>query len=265
MPYSFDELKAAYAALGVSAGRVVYVTSDLIRLGAYQEPGRLPILNAHFRALTDLLGPQGTLVVPTGTTNLCNTDTVFDPATTPVYKVGVLSEYVRTQQGSLRSFHPFVSYAAFGAQAQAITENVSRHAYGPHTPEARMADMDALSISIGLYPRHSCSTVHHVEHLMAVPYRYTKEFQHPVLRRGAIVREPFYLYVWYRNCGIERSNTKWIFERLDKIDLVRSQPVGSGHIFAYPMRSFIENVSKLMIDDMYIWCERPPAIRPWRQ
>ncbi len=265
MPYTLAELKAAYGALGVSAGRVVYVTSDLVRLGPYEKPGREAILDAHFRALTDLLGPEGTLVVPSGTTNLCNTNVPFDPATTPVHKVGVLSEYVRTRPGSLRSFHPFVSYTAFGAQAKKITADVARHAYGPHTPEARMVDMDALSISIGLYPRHSCSTVHHVEHLMAVPYRYTKEFEHPVKRNGALVREPFYLHVWYRDCGIERSNTKWIFERLDKTDLVDSRAVGGGHIYAYSMQRFVRDVSRLMRENIYIWCERPPTIRPWQQ
>lgn len=265
MAYTFSELKDSYAKLGVAPGRVVYVTSDLVRLMAYEVMDRTAIVDAHFRALTELLGPDGTLVVPTGSTNLCNTDTPFDPATTPVHGVGQLSEYVRTRPGARRSFHPFVSYAAYGRRAEEISADVSRHAYGPETPEARMVALDALSISVGLYPRHTCSTVHHVEHLMAVPYRYTKEFIHPVMRDGRLVREPFYLYVWYRDCGIRRSNTKWIFERLDETDLVQSRPVGAGHIHAYSMPRFVTMVTRLMMENIYIWCDTPPTIRPWQK
>lgn len=264
-PYTFDDLLAAYAALGVAAGRVVYVTADLTPLGAFADMSRREaVLEAHFRALTRLLGPTGTLAVGAGSTNLCNTDIPFDPATTPAHGVGVFSEWVRKQPGARRSFHPFVSYAAVGARAEEITAKVSRHAYGPESPEGRMIALDGLAISIGLFPRHTCSTVHHVEHLMAVPYRYTKEFVHPVAREGAVVREPFYMYVWYRDCGIRRSNTKHIFRRLEGTDLIAEAAVGAGSIWSYSMRRFVDAVVPLFIENMYIWCEEPPATRPWR-
>jgi aminoglycoside 3-N-acetyltransferase len=265
MSYSYADLINAYGALGVEKGRTVYVTSDLVYLMAYEKPGKKALLEAHFNALMELLGPDGTLVVSTASTNLCNTDILFDPDRTPVHLVGQLSEYVRTRPEARRSFHPFVSYCAIGPQAEHITANVSRHAYGPETPEARMIELDALSISIGLYPRHTCSTVHHVEQMLAVPYRYTKEFEQPVVRDDKTVTELFYLYVWYRDCGIERSNTKWIFEHLDKASIVKSTPVGAGKIHSYSMPEFVAKVTRLIIDDMYIWCERPPEQRPWRQ
>ncbi|NQV57960.1 MAG: AAC(3) family N-acetyltransferase [Rhodospirillales bacterium] len=265
MAYSFDDILETYAALGVDQASVVYVTSDLVPLMVYEDMSGTAVLEAHFKALLELLGPEGTLVVPTGSTNLCNTDIVFDPATTPVYQVGQLSEFVRRQPEALRSFHPFVSYAAIGPQAGEITQNVSRHAFGPNTPEGRMASMDTLSISIGLYPRHTCSTVHHVEQIMAVPYRYTKEFMHPVMRDGEKTVEPFYLHVWYRDCGIERSNTKWIFQHLDETDLVKNYPLGAGHVYAYSMGNFVKAVTDLMTEDIYIWCDRPPTQSPWRE
>ena len=128
-----------------------------------------------------------------------------------------------------------------------------------------MASSDTLSISIGLHPRHTCSTVHHVEQLLAVPYRYTKEFLHPVMRDGVTSIEPYYLLVWYRDCGIERSNTKWIFQRLDEAALVKRHPLGAGTVYSYPMQQFVSNVTDLMAEDIYIWLEHPPTRQPWRQ
>jgi aminoglycoside 3-N-acetyltransferase len=264
-PYTFDDLLTAYSQLGVSSGRVVYVTSDLMRLMKYEDwTRRDAVLEAHFRALMQLLGPTGTLVVATGSTNLCNTDIPFDPAATPVHMLGVFSEWVRKQPGARRSFHPFVSYTAIGAHADEITTDVSRHAYGPDSPEGRMIELDALAVSVGLFPRHSCSTVHHVEHVMAVPYRYTKEFIHPVVRKGKVEREPFYLYVWYRDCGIVRSNTRHIFARLEGTGLLKEVAVGAGAIWSYSMRQFFKAVVPLFKENMYIWCEVPPERYPWR-
>ena len=45
--------------------------------------------------------------------------------------------------------------------------------------------------------------IHHIEQLMGVPYRYTKEFNHPVLRNGIIQYEPFYLFVRYLDSEVE--------------------------------------------------------------
>ena len=265
MAYTYAELLDAYEALGVSRGKTVYVTSDLTRLRQFEDKGKKAVLEAHHRALSALVGATGTIVVPTGTINLCNTETVFDPHRTPSYQVGVLSEYLRQMPDAKRSFHPFVSYAAIGPNAGRIVEGVSRHAFGPETPEARMVDLDALSVSVGLYPRYSCSTLHQVEQVMAVPYRYVKEYMHPVVRDGNVVREPFYQYVWYRDADIKRNYGKWIFQRFTEDHEIGRVEIGRGRIFSYSMREFVATACTMVREDPYIWCETPPTIRPWRE
>ena len=264
-PYTRQDLDRAYRDLGVGPGRVIYVTSDMGHLMAFEKPGKAAVLEAHFDALMDLIGPEGTLVVPTASISLCNTDIPFDPETTPSEKVGVVSEFVRTREGAMRSFHPFVSYAAVGAKAAEITQDASRHVYGPETPEGRMAEMDALSISIGLYPQYSCSTVHHVEQMMAVPYRYTKEYLHPVVREGKIVREPFYQFVRYLDSDVERSYLKNIIPRFDTEGGLERADVGRGVIYSYSMAALVDAVRGMIMEDMYVWCAKPPEIRPWQR
>lgn len=263
--YSAQDLAYAYRQLGVRAGETLFVTSDLGRLRNFERPDRATALDAHVRALEEAVGPTGTIVFPAASLNLCNTDIVFHLDTTPSYHVGALSEYVRTLPGSLRSFHPFVSYSARGKRAVFITSSTSRYAFGVASPMARMLDLNATCISIGLHPRWTCTTVHHIEQVMNVPYRYTKEFIHPVEREEGVTREPFYMHVLYRDSDVKRSANKRIFERLEKTDLLRSVDVGRGQIWAYSMQRFADLTIQMMIEDVYIWCESSPMDRPWRR
>jgi aminoglycoside 3-N-acetyltransferase len=264
MSYSAADIKAAYRAVGVEAGRVVYLTSDLSRLMEFEKPGKEAVLAAHMNALLELLGPAGTLMVSAASLNICNTDAPFDHDNTPSYQVGVFSEYVRTRAQTLRSFHPFVSYAAQGHDANLLTRDCARHPYGPETPEARAIEADALSVSVGLPPNVTCSTIHHVEQMVGVPYRYAKEFKHPVLRGGVPQRELFYMYVWYQGIGIRRDRTRKIFAALNGVLPIAQAGLGRGQISAYSMAAFYALATPLLSYDPYIWCEEPPTEHPYR-
>jgi aminoglycoside 3-N-acetyltransferase len=69
---------------------------------------------------------------------------------------------------------------------------------------------------------------------MGVPYRYTKEFIHPVIRDGKVVEEPFYMHVWYRECDIQRDVIVKIFKRYLSEYTVKTEKVGRGEIYSFP-------------------------------
>lgn len=265
MSYTFDDILAAYRAVGVSRGRCVLIKTDLRLLGPFADPARSAVLGAHLRALQELTDPaEGTLAVSTASHRLINTDTVFDPATTPSER-GVFTEYLRKCPGAARSFHPFDSYAALGREAAAICDNAARHAYGPETPKARMIERDALCVTVGLPPRLASSTQHHVEQVMAVPYRYAKEYLHPVLRPEGVRIEPFYRLVWYRGCDLQRDRNTKIFRHFVECgNEIRTAPLGQGLVYSFSLRAFYDATTRLFRDDIYAWLERPPEKRPYR-
>lgn len=265
MAYTYDEIVNAYRAVGVGPGEVVYALGNIGNLWTYEEPGKEAVLRAHYKALLEILGPEGTLVCSTGSLNLCNTDIPFDLDETPSNMAGTLSEYIRKQPGALRSFHPFRSYCAVGAQAEYITQDVSRSAYGPFSPEARLIEMNAITLAIGITPREATSTVHHCEQMMAVPYRYMKEFMHPVVRNGKTVIEPFYLYVWYKNSDIVRDRCRTIIADFLETHGAAEAPLGRRHVYSFRTRVFYEHVIRLMNENRYIWCESAPTLRPWQE
>jgi len=264
MSYGARDIAEACRAVGVARGRTIYLTSDLARLMGFERPEKEAVLEAYIGVLRDLIGPEGTLLVSTASLNLCNTDIPFDLATTPAYQVGILSEYVRTRDGARRSFHPFVSYTALGQDADALTRDCALHPYGPETPEARAIEADALAVSVGLPPNETCSTIHHVEQMVGVPYRYAKEYDHPILRNGMVRREPFYMYVWYRGIGIRRDRARKIFAALAGELPIATANLGRGQVSGYSMRRFYPLAARLLSMDPYIWCQEPPSERPYR-
>ena len=222
MNYNIQDIETAYRAAGIGKGRTVLLKTDLRLLGLFDTDSFDNILRAHFNVLSDLIDFSiGTLVVPTSSTNLCNTTIPFDINKTPSER-GVLSEFIRQVPSAVRSFHPFYSYAAIGRDADQITSNVSRHAFGLETPKDRLIAADALCVSVGLPARLTCSTVHHVEMQMGVPYRYSKEYLHPVIRNQQISDEPYYMYVYYRDCDIKRNRNTKIFQEFFDQGLISS-------------------------------------------
>ncbi|WP_347246334.1 AAC(3) family N-acetyltransferase, partial [Thermogutta sp.] len=98
--------------LGLRAGDTVVVHSSLSSFGKVQGGAETVV-----EALLEVLGPEGTLAVPTFNFE----PDVFDPDSTPSV-VGQITEAVRKLPGAIRSKHPTHSVAAIGRLARVITE-----------------------------------------------------------------------------------------------------------------------------------------------
>jgi aminoglycoside 3-N-acetyltransferase len=148
-PATIRSLSSDLRALGVRPGDVLLVHSSARSLG-FVVGGAQAVV----QALLDVLGPDGTLVVPAHTSQ--NSDPArwsnppvpaswwlairdqapgFDPARTPSQWMGIIAETTRTWPGALRSNHPQVSFAALGRLAAEITgTHQLDDALGEHSP-----------------------------------------------------------------------------------------------------------------------------------
>jgi aminoglycoside 3-N-acetyltransferase len=265
MKYNYRDIKNTYKEIGISKGMTVSLKTDLRFLGPYDSNSQNDLLEAHFNAISDLIDLSvGTIVVSTATFSLCNTDNVFDILNTPS-EMGSLTEYVRTRPGSVRSLHPFASYAAIGKNANYICENTGRHSVGPNSPKARLLELDAQYLSIGLPPSRVTMVIHHIEKLMGVPYRYVKEFIHPVLRNGVVIYEPFYLYVRYLECDAEMDLDNKVYPYFYSEGFnTKEKKLGRGRVYSYSMNDFYLSTVKLMTEDIYACLENEPIIKPYQ-
>ncbi|WP_432037234.1 aminoglycoside N(3)-acetyltransferase [Streptomyces cucumeris] len=178
-----DSLVPQLQDLGLRPGETLLVHSSLSALG-WVCGGAVTVV----QALLDVLGPGGTLVVPTHTgdnsdpADWCNppvpeswwagiraTMPGYDPRTTPTCGVGRIPETVRTWPGALRSAHPQTSFAAIGAGAFAIVDGHAPDCrLGERSPLARLEEAGARILLLGA-GFDSCTAFHLAEYRIAAP------------------------------------------------------------------------------------------------
>jgi aminoglycoside 3-N-acetyltransferase len=184
-----DRLATDLRALGLQPGQDLLIHCSLRRIGPV-DGGAATLLNA----LTDVLGPAATLVVPTQTTlnSLSSPAFVaatsgldaagrarfiaampgFDPATTPSIGMGVFAEYLRTRPAAVRSDHPQVSFAALGPGARACTSVHDLNCHlGDRSPLGWLYEANADIVLLGV-GYSACTAFHLAEYrLPSAPLR----------------------------------------------------------------------------------------------
>lgn len=193
-PATVRSLRHDLRRLGVRAGSVLLVHSSLSSLG-WVCGGPVAVI----QALQSALGPRGTLVMPTHTSQLSDpalwlnppvpvdwiqtirqTLPAFDPDRTPTRGMGAIPENFRTHPGVLRSNHPHDSFAALGPKARQLLSGHTLHnGLGEGSPLARLYELDADVLLLGV--DHDTNTsLHLAEYRARYPDRRSVENGGPV-------------------------------------------------------------------------------------
>ncbi len=165
LPVTRDGLAVDLSALGVTEGSTLLVHSSLSSLGWVAGGAQAVVL-----ALFDVLGPAGTLVVPTHSGHLSDPAAwqhppvpvawwpviresmpAYDPLLTPTRSMGVVPDTVRRVPGAVRSDHPAYSFCAVGPRAGEVTSGHSLpYGLGEGSPLARCYDLGADVLLLGV-------------------------------------------------------------------------------------------------------------------
>lgn len=143
-------------ALGLLPGDLVYVHSSLKQVGWIE--GGPPAL---IEAFLSVLGPGGTLAVPTHTLSFVGLGRPpYDPASTPSL-LGAFSDAVWRHPGARRSGHGSHSSAAVGPQAEALTaDHDPTDALGEASPLYRLYRRGGKVLLLGV--GHNTNTLLHL-------------------------------------------------------------------------------------------------------
>lgn len=197
-PATEESLARDLAALGVAPGTVLLVHASLSALG-WVCGGPVAVLGA----LRRVLGPSGTLVMPTmsgdySEPSLWRSPPVpeawwpvirahlpaFDPDLTPTRMMGVIVDTFRQLPGVQRSDHPHTSFAALGPHADRIVAGHALEcAMGEQSPLARLYDLDAHVLLLGVGHERN-SSLHLAEYRAEWPGKRFVEHGAPVRSDG---------------------------------------------------------------------------------
>lgn len=154
-------------ALGLRAGDTVMMHSAFKSLGGIEGGAQVV-----FSALFELLGPEGTLILPAFSYNSVNEENpCFNVHTTPSC-VGYLAEYFRTSvPGVIRSLHATHSCCMKGKQAQALAADhqLDLTPVGKYSPMTKLPAMNGKILILGSHPDNN-TALHGVEEAACAPY-----------------------------------------------------------------------------------------------
>lgn len=267
-PLTRKALQDALDHVGVVTGDLILVKADLAYAGPIEGVStKAEHVETVYDVLRSQIGREGTLVVPTSSERLCSSGGDFILEETPS-QMGMLSEWIRQRPGARRSLHPFVSYTAEGPLAEAIVEDVAKNSFGPDTPKARLIDLGAKVVNLGIPPNQTNSVVHHAEQMMGVPYRYHKEFPNKVIAGGRYIGTDYLMYVRRLECRIEIDITKTrrVFQVFRQCGhAIAEVPIGAtGVVTCFDLRAMFEACIALLKQDIYGLLVKPPEHRPYR-
>jgi aminoglycoside 3-N-acetyltransferase len=169
-PVTVDMLVGDLEAMEAPRGATVLVHSSLSSLGFVCGGARSVVT-----ALETLLGPDGTIVVPTGTggvdpsrwrdppvpqewwEELREATPQYDVGLTPPRNMGAVPDAVLRRAETVRSRHPLVSLAALGKRAPFVAGDHSLdYGLGEGSPLARIYDLDGWVLLLGVgYDRNT--------------------------------------------------------------------------------------------------------------
>lgn len=184
-PVTAEHLVADLRTLGVREGSTLMVHTSLRSLG-WVVGGTQAVLEA----LREAVGPDGTLVMPTQSWQLCDPAflqeapaewwptirehlPLYDPVTTPSQTMGAVAELFRTTPGACRSSHPHRSITAGGPQAERITAHHRLDSpSGEESPLGALVDLEASVLLLGVTAA-KMTVLHLAEHRATYPGKRT--------------------------------------------------------------------------------------------
>ncbi|QAY67673.1 aminoglycoside N(3)-acetyltransferase [Paenibacillus protaetiae] len=236
--------------LGMCPGMTVIVHSSFKSIGSWVLGGPVSVI----LALEEVLGPEGTLVMPAHSTDLSDPagwqNPPVDPAwwdvirenmppydrdLTPTNRMGIIAELFRKQNGVLRSAHPQLSFAARGKHAGMVTDNHSyEYGLGENSPLARIYELDGHVLLLGVDNGNNTS-IHLAECRSSYPSKQETAAYAPVVANGQ--RQ----WIGYADLAYDSSDFSRIGEDFERdTGLVKRGLIGQSSALLLPQRAVVD-------------------------
>lgn len=238
-----DAIIAGLRALGLEPGDMVQMHSSLSRLG-YVEGGAEAVVNAFLT----LLGPEGTLMVPTfnhgARQAFDDADEVFDPGTTRSVN-GAVTEAVRMRPEAHRSIHPTHPYAAIGPKAEWLTsEHLDVLTFDERSPLGKLVDHGGKICMLGV-GMNACTAAHVAETRAGAKCMGYRQLKRKVrLPDGEVIDARAVLWRGEGTCKLEWQA---IEAEMRERGLIRDRRIGEAMVMLFGGGEMVETTFELAL------------------
>ncbi len=226
--YTQEEILDSLFQCGIKKGDSVFIHSNIGFFGALKNANNKEEYYQSFKkALSEALGKEGTIIVPTFSYSFCNKEG-FNVKTTKGV-CGVFSEQLRLDPEAFRSEDANFSVAAVGRLASFFTEDAPEFSFGPGSFWDKFLKNKGIFCNFNF---DAASTfIHYVERTLKVPYRYDKPFPGIIVNsEGKAEKRVFYHFVYDLNTPELIAN----FERFSSLvlekNIATTSNLGKGQI-----------------------------------
>jgi aminoglycoside 3-N-acetyltransferase len=180
--------------LGIKAGDVVLLTSDILRLAIKARKTEGEFSPGNFiDSFLEALGSEGTLLLPAYNFDLEPGDRYDILKTVPM--TGSLAVSAMHRDDFVRTAHPLHSFLVAGKDASLLAGMNNISSFGPDSPFAWMHEKNALMVFAGTTPADAMTFVHFVEEHAQVGYRNYRDIPlHYTDREGRASERTYRLY-----------------------------------------------------------------------
>lgn len=255
---SKNDIIAALEQVGVMPGQVIYAQVDLRTPGLIKDVRDKSGFCQHYLdAFMELLGSEGTLVVPTYTTQVARYDIDFVWEETPSV-LGIFPEHVRQHPESLRSIHPLHSVCAIGKNKDFVCGNNGTSDYGWNSPFHRLLQCKAKVLSIGLESGYAVGIVHHVDTACCMPWVYNKLLKWKPIVRGKPDPRMFTASVRYLDIEVVHELTPLV-KHMRALGELFSAPLGAHWVHMSDYVRVFEEAVKALNKDPFFYLNPAPS------
>lgn len=227
--YNKDGLRTALLKVGLKKGDVIFSHIGMGFLGYPEEGSNLEsIFQVIYDAFSEVLGPEGTWLVPTYSYSFCHGET-FDINNTPSV-IGYFTERFRTLPAATRSKEPIFSVSGIGPATAKLFKDLPMNCFGHDCIYDRLLKANAFICNLGVGFRYA-TFVHYVERIKRVPYRFEKIFKGNIIDEG---KQEYAKIVYFVRKGLDDKSTFPDLSRLEidavKSGYLKSQPIGKSRV-----------------------------------
>jgi aminoglycoside 3-N-acetyltransferase len=246
--YSKKDILIALRNAGLVKGDDILVHSNLGFFGKLDgNKESVDYCQAFAEAIFDVIGNEGTLIVPTFTYSFC-WNKIFDLEKTATSDCGIFSEYIRKKPNAIRTKDGIHSITAVGNNVEYYTHDPPEHSFGTNSFWERFLKKDGKICRFNLNPDFN-TFIHYVEKQLDVPYRFDKDFVGKMIIDGENFVGKNIHFV--RDLNDERTvpDLSKLESKMKKMDLIKISNLGKGQILCYSSSDIFRVIENEMKED----------------